>query len=80
MYMNRKYEDRFLIVDIDPYGSPAPFIDAAVQSVADGGMLMVTCTDMAILCGNHSETCYAKYGAMSLRSVACHEMVIIYAS
>ena len=34
------------------YGSPSIFIDAAVQSVEDGGILMVTATDMAILCGN----------------------------
>lgn len=39
------------------------------------GLLCVTCTDMAILAGNHSETCHAKYGAMPLRSKACHEMV-----
>lgn len=34
---------------------------------------MVTCTDMAILCGNHSETCFAKYGSISLKMEACHE-------
>ncbi|KAI1301795.1 tRNA (guanine(26)-N(2))-dimethyltransferase [Halotydeus destructor] len=76
MYQNRKYDERYTILDLDPYGSPAPFIDAAVQSVGDGGMLMVTCTDLAILCGNHSETCFAKYGAMSFRFPACHEMAL----
>ena len=25
--------------------------DGAVQSVKDGGLLLVTCTDMAVLCG-----------------------------
>ena len=34
-------------VDLDPYGTPAQFLDAAVQSVAEGGLLMVTATDMA---------------------------------
>lgn len=76
MYQHRKYENQFLIVDVDPYGSPAPFIDGAVQCVTDGGMLMVTCTDMAILCGNHSETCYAKYGSLSLKLVSCHEQAL----
>ena len=76
MYQHRSYEDRFLIVDVDPYGSPAPFVDAAVQCITDGGMLMVTCTDMAILCGNHSETCYAKYGALSLKLGSCHEQAL----
>lgn len=29
------------VVDLDPYGTPAMFLDSAVQSVADGGLLMV---------------------------------------
>lgn len=47
-------------VDIDPYGSPSIFLDSAVQSVADGGMLMCTATDMAVLCGDDREVCYSK--------------------
>lgn len=35
----------------------------------------MTCTDMAVLAGNSGETCYSKYGAMALKSRACHEMV-----
>ncbi len=35
------------VVDLDPYGSPCHLLDSAVQSVADGGLLMVTATDMA---------------------------------
>ena len=31
MYSRRKAEERFTIVDLDPYGSAAPFLDAAVQ-------------------------------------------------
>ena len=53
MYSNRKKEDRFDIVDLDPYGSPTPFLDGAVQSVSEGGLLCVTCTDLAVL-GKHS--------------------------
>ena len=33
-------------------------------------------TDMAVLCGNSPETCYAKYGAISLKTKACHEFAI----
>ena len=56
MYSNRKKEDRFDIVDLDPYGSPTPFLDGAVQSVSEGGLLCVTCTDLAVL-GKYSG-CY----------------------
>ncbi|KAF0290194.1 putative tRNA (guanine(26)-N(2))-dimethyltransferase [Amphibalanus amphitrite] len=74
MYGARK--ERFDVVDLDPYGSPAVFLDSAVQAVADGGVLQVTCTDLAILCGNAPETCHAKYGAMSVRSKMCHELAL----
>ncbi|KAL1423410.1 hypothetical protein MTO96_021165 [Rhipicephalus appendiculatus] len=76
LLMHRHKTDRFDVIDLDPYGSPAPFLDAAVQAVQDRGLLLVTCTDMAILCGNSSETCRAKYGAVSLKSKCCHEMAL----
>ncbi|GAB6032633.1 tRNA methyltransferase 1 [Chamberlinius hualienensis] len=76
MYKHRNPNNRFHVVDLDPYGSPSIFLDAAVQSVCDGGILLVTCTDMAVLCGNGSETCFSKYGAMSLKSKSCHEMAL----
>lgn len=47
-------------VDLDPYGSPSVFLDSAVQCVADGGLLMCTATDMAVLCGGNGEACYSK--------------------
>lgn len=76
MYQNKHPKNRFDVIDLDPYGSPAPFLDAAVQAVKDGGLLCVTCTDTAVLCGNAGETCYAKYGAMSLKGKFCHEMAL----
>ncbi|XP_038597968.1 tRNA (guanine(26)-N(2))-dimethyltransferase isoform X1 [Tachyglossus aculeatus] len=68
--------ERFDVIDLDPYGSPSPFLDAAVRAVSEGGLLCVTCTDMAVMAGNSGETCYSKYGAMSLKSPACHEMAL----
>ncbi|KAH6943758.1 hypothetical protein HPB50_026934 [Hyalomma asiaticum] len=76
LLMHMHKTDRFDIIDLDPYGSPAPFLDAAVQAIQDRGLLLVTCTDMAILCGNSSETCRAKYGAVSLKTKCCHEMAL----
>lgn len=76
MYQHKDIAKRFDVIDIDPYGSAAQFMDAAVQSVCDGGLLCITCTDAAVLCGNASEACHAKYGSMSLRAKYCHEMGI----
>jgi tRNA G26 N,N-dimethylase Trm1 len=63
-------------VDLDPYGSPSVFLDSAVQSITEGGLLMCTATDMAVLCGNNGEVCYSKYGAYPLRGKYCHEMAL----
>jgi len=68
MYGSRGRSSGFHVVDLDPYGSASPFLDGAVQCVQDGGLLCVTCTDMAVLCGNATETCHAKYGSTSLHA------------
>lgn len=65
-----------ILLDLDPYGCAAKFLDPAVQAVQNGGLLCVTATDMAILCGNTPETCRAKYGSVSLRGKFCHEMAL----
>lgn len=71
MYMARSKQ--FDVVDLDPYGTAAPFLDAGVQAVKEGGLLCVTCTDLAVLCGNHQEACHGKYGSVPLHSRFCHE-------
>lgn len=75
MYKHRR-EGRFDVIDLDPYGCPSIFLDSAIQSVTDGGLLLVTATDMAILAGNSPETCYSKYGSVSLKIKSCHEMAV----
>ncbi|XP_026333429.1 probable tRNA (guanine(26)-N(2))-dimethyltransferase [Hyposmocoma kahamanoa] len=76
MYKHKFPSKRFSAIDLDPYGGPSIFLDSAVQSVQDGGLLLVTATDMAILAGNPPETCYYKYGAVSLKTKSCHEMAL----
>lgn len=44
MYGHREAHSRFDVIDLDPYGTACPFLDSAVQAVADGGLLCVTCT------------------------------------
>lgn len=39
---------------------------APAQAVSEGGLLLVTATDMAVLCGNNGEACYAKYASYPL--------------
>lgn len=52
MYSRRTPSTRVDVVDLDPYGSASPFIDSAIGAIADGGLLCVTCTDLAVLAGS----------------------------
>ncbi len=45
-------QNNYDLVDIDPFGSPVPFLDAACKSVKK--LLLITATDTAPLCGAHS--------------------------
>lgn len=63
------------VIDLDPYGSAAPFLDSAVQNISDGGLLCVTCTDKVILCSSHHDTCFSRYGGIPIQGDSCHEAV-----
>jgi len=65
---------RFDVIDVDPFGSPAPYLDSAIRALRSGGMLAVTATDMAPLCGVHPKACVRKYGGKPLRTEYCHEL------
>ena len=71
-----QHEKMFDVVDLDPYGTPSTLLDGAVQAVGDGGLLCVTATDMAVLCGNNGEVCWTKYGSYPLRAKYCHEQAV----
>ena len=77
MYTSTSADKQFNVIDLDPYGCPTRFLDGAVQSLSDGGLLLVTATDMAVLAGNTPEVCYVKYGSIPLKTKACHEMVTL---
>ncbi|KAG7399017.1 tRNA methyltransferase 1 [Phytophthora boehmeriae] len=76
MYNHRKPADQFDVIDLDPYGSASIFLDSAVQSVANGGLLCVTCTDMPVLSGKQPEVCFSRYGAIPNKSNYLHEMAL----
>jgi len=67
---------RFDIVDIDPFGSPVPYLDSAVRALRNKGLLAVTATDLAPLCGVHAKACIRKYGGKPLRTEYCHELAV----
>jgi len=63
----------FDYIDIDPFGSPNPFLDSAAKRISRGGILAVTATDTAPLCGTYPRTCLRKYWAVPMRTHEMHE-------
>lgn len=63
----------FDYVDIDPFGSPAFYILHAIEAVRDGGILSVTATDTAVLCGPQRRLAERRYLAKTMHSSFTHE-------
>lgn len=66
-------EESFDYVDLDPFGSPVPFLHAAIEGCRRGGVLAVTATDAAPLSGAHRAKCERRYSARPVRGHMCHE-------
>lgn len=63
----------FDAVDIDPFGTPVPFVEAGISAVREGGILAVTATDMAVLAGPARDACVERYSSSPLRNYLCRE-------
>lgn len=59
--------NRFDIVDVDPFGSPIPFLAAALKAVKRRGLISLTATDTAVLCGVYPNVALRRYGGLSMR-------------
>lgn len=69
--------NEYHVIDLDPYGTVAPFIDSAINSVKNGGLLLITCTDLGVLAGNgYPEKCFALYGGSNVWGDATHESAL----
>jgi tRNA (guanine26-N2/guanine27-N2)-dimethyltransferase len=62
MYMlQREDPTPISIIDLDPYGSPAPFLNAALSLIGHRGLLAVTATDLAVLSGSKKQKLLKRY-------------------
>ena len=67
---------KFDIIDLDPFGSPSPYIDCVLRSVSNHGLISITATDTAVLCGVYPKVCYRKYHGFPIRSEYSNEIGI----
>ena len=69
-------KDRFGIVDLDPFGTPARHVDCVLRSVLDGGLVSITATDTAVLCGIYPKVCLRRYYGRPLNNSYGNETAI----
>jgi tRNA (guanine26-N2/guanine27-N2)-dimethyltransferase len=72
----KREDKKFGYVDIDPFGTPVPFLDAGVKAIVENraGIIAVTATDTSALCGTYPAACLRKYGAKPLYNYLMHEI------
>ncbi|MEM4268023.1 MAG: tRNA (guanine(10)-N(2))-dimethyltransferase [Candidatus Woesearchaeota archaeon] len=64
----------FDYIDVDPFGSPNPFLETAIKRLSREGILAITATDTAPLCGTYHLACRRKYWAEPMRNELMHEI------
>lgn len=64
----------FDYIDIDPFGSPNPFLASAVARITRNGIIAVTATDTAALTGTYPKVTKRKYWARAVRNYMMHEI------
>jgi tRNA (guanine26-N2/guanine27-N2)-dimethyltransferase len=71
-----KKGERGSIVDIDPFGSPAPYFDCGIRATMHGGILSTAATDLQVLNGLFQDACKRKYGGIPVRTEYGNEIAI----
>lgn len=66
-------ESAYGYVDLDPFGSPVPFLQSAIRGCSRNGILAITATDAAPLAGAQAVKCRRRYQSEPIRGYMCHE-------
>ena len=69
-------DSRGSIVDIDPFGSPAKYIDCALRATVHGGLVSCTATDLQVLHGLFNTACKRRYHGIPIRTEYANEIAI----
>ncbi|MCI0498006.1 MAG: hypothetical protein L0Z54_06925 [Thermoplasmata archaeon] len=61
-------------IDVDPFGSPVPFLPFTVATVRHRGTVGFTATDTAVLCGTYPAASRRRYGIQTEKTPFRHEV------
>ncbi|MFC1801555.1 hypothetical protein ACFLZB_03745 [Nanoarchaeota archaeon] len=64
----------FDYIDLDPFGSPNPFLNNAIQRLSRTGILAITATDTSALTGTFPRVSQRKYWAQTFKNELMHEL------
>ena len=65
--------EKFDVIELDPFGTPSPYLLGAARAAKRSSLLSVTATDTAVLCGAHTG-CEKIYGAKPGHNECCKEV------
>jgi len=68
--------ERGSIVDVDPFGSPARYIDCGIRATMHGGLFSTTATDLQVLHGLFRDACKRRYGGVPIKTEYSYEIAI----
>ncbi|MBS7645014.1 MAG: tRNA (guanine(10)-N(2))-dimethyltransferase [Candidatus Bathyarchaeia archaeon] len=69
-------DSRFDLVDLDPFGTPVPYLDSGVRALRIGGIIAATATDLPVLYGIHPKAARRRYGVSTHPTDYGHELAI----
>lgn len=67
-------KETFDYIDLDPFGTPVPYLHSAFIGLRRNGILAITATDTASLAGTHVKKCLRRYQARPCRCEFGHEV------
>lgn len=77
-FLELRKQDIFLdFIDIDPYGTPQPYLHNALLTLEKNGVIAVTATDMPVITGKYPEKAYRIYQIPNYKiknRSYCHEI------
>ena len=72
-FCNDPESSKFDVIDVDPFGSPAPYVFDSMKIARNGSILCFTATDTAVLCGAHKQACIKSYDSVPMHNELGHE-------
>jgi tRNA (guanine26-N2/guanine27-N2)-dimethyltransferase len=69
-------QERFGLIDLDPFGSPARYVDCILRAIRDSGLISVTATDTAVLCGVYDKVCLRRYYGRPINNSYSNEIAV----